>query len=676
MFKVRRSIIILVMTAAAVLLFTSQTMPDNVNGFYADRGSYQILDNYQGRKNVIKVDGTKSSWAILMYSLAQYKGKLITVEFTAEVWREKTTGNIIWEINNHPSYPNLSYIGNAKPKVWHKASGRIIITPTADTPALCFTRWGTNNDIDTFYISNPTITIMEGDPLTPDLSLTPLKSAYEKHFLIGNISRTDNLYLTGKYFDVLKHHFNVVTFNSTYPVQLAPSSKGGAYQWSTADNSVDIVVKNNIPAHGHVLVWHESSPAWLTEGSRDEVIKNMNDYVTTVLKHFNGKIKSWDVVNEAIKHTVTAAEAKGDWKKCVRTSTPGMPNPWYEKLGSDYIELAFRTARAADPNIKLYYNDYNFEEDPNKAEVVRKMISDINNRYKKETGGSRNLIEGVGSQSHINTFNPNINNIRKSLEILTRLEIEIAISELDVSPNGHKRGEGKDTVMSGKDAVNQGIAYARLMNLYREFPSIVRVTFWDLDDSDSWLSESNPTLFDRNLNAKQAFFAVSDPDGFLRRQGGSAAPAKVPTSGGETVKDSLDAYAGNSYTSLSSSVKYQIVDLPGENRTDVLKITKPDEWAVALYDLKDYKGKKITVTFSAEVKRVGANGTLNWQINNNDYPSVGNPINNAEAGTWHKMSGTWTGIPSDNNPWFYLNTYNNNSTSTTYYISNFTITVK
>ena len=661
------------MIALTVLLFTSQSMPDNVNGFSADRGAFQILDSYQGRKNVIKVDGTKSSGTILVYSLAQYKGKKITIELAAEVWREKTVGNIIWQINN-PSYPILNVIENAKPKAWHKISGRIIITPTDNNPVLYFTRWGTNNDIDTFYISNPTVKITEGDTLTPNLSLKPLKSTYEKDFLIGNITHSAGLYLTEKYIDVLKRHFNVITINSTYPSQLAPSSKGGAYQWSTADYTVDIVVKNNIPAHGHVLVWHEAIPTWLTEGSRDEVIKNMNDHITTVLEHFNGKIKSWDVVNEAIKQDITAAEAKGDWKKCVRTSVPGTPNLWYEKLGSDYIELAFRTARAADPNIKLYYNDYNLE-DPNKAEVLRKMILDINNRYKKETGGTRNLIEGVGSQSHIYTFNPNINNIRKSLEILTSLGIEVAISELDVSPDGYKRGEGKDTVMSEKDAINQGIAYARLMNLYREFPSIVRVTFWDLDDSDSWLSESNPTLFDRNLNAKQAFFAVSDPDGFLRQHGGSAAPAKIPASGGETVKGSFNAYAGNSYTSLSSSVKYQIVDLLGENRTDVLKVTKPGEWAVAVYDLKDYKGKKITVTFSAEVKRVGANGTLNWQINNSDYPSVGNPINNAEAGTWHKMSGTWTGIPSDNNPWLYLNTYKNNSASTTYYISNFTITV-
>jgi Glycosyl hydrolases family 11. len=144
---------------------------------------------------------------------------------------------------------------------------------------------------------------------------------------------------------------------------------------------------------------------------------------------------------------------------------------------------------------------------------------------------------------------------------------------------------------------------------------------------------------------------------------------------GETVKGSFSAYAGNSYNSLSSSVNYQVVDLPSESKTNVLKVVNPGEWAVALYDLSSYKGQNKTFSFSAQVKRVGAAGTLNWQVNNSDYPSVGTPINNAAAGTWHSMSGTWTGTPSDDSPKFYLSTHENNSGSTTYYISNFTITV-
>jgi hypothetical protein len=112
-----------------------------------------------------------------------------------------------------------------------------------------------------------------------------------------------------------------------------------------------------------------------------------------------------------------------------------------------------------------------------------------------------------------------------------------------------------------------------------------------------------------------------------------------------------------------------------------MKVTNLDpsqDGEVALYDLSDYQGQEITVTFSAQVKRVGAAGNLDWQINNSDYPSL-KRITGAAENTWHSMSGTWTGTPTGNSdnpkPMFYLSTYLNSSGDTTYYIDNFTITV-
>jgi len=145
----------------------------------------------------------------------------------------------------------------------------------------------------------------------------------------------------------------------------------------------------------------------------------------------------------------------------------------------------------------------------------------------------------------------------------------------------------------------------------------------------------------------------------------------------EIVFGTYSAYS-NPDTNISSSISYQLVDLPGENRIDVLKVVNPDGdsgWAVLLFNLNEYKNRKITIHFIAQVKRVGAAGDLNWQVNNSDYPSVGTPIYNAEAGIWHTMSGSWTGTPTDDDPWFYLSTWENNSPSTTYYVSNFTILV-
>ncbi|MCL2264761.1 MAG: endo-1,4-beta-xylanase [Treponema sp.] len=388
----------------------------------------------------------------------------------------------------------------------------------------------------TYYISNPVIRIEEvkknDESWGPDLKLTPLKSIYANDFLVGINSNHEGYNMSGRHFELLKHHYNIITCNVTYAGQIAPPQKGGTYKFYTADRVVNTALRNNIPVHGHVLIWHDA-PKWMTEGARSEVEENLKNHITAVLNHYKGKITSWDVVNEAIRHTVTASEARGDWRRLVRSDNKQWDyDPWAGKLGADYIEIAFKAARAADLNITLYYNDYNLEN-PNRAEVVRKMIQDINDRYKRETGGTRNLIEGVGSQAHIYSLNPNMNEARASLEKLISLGIEVAITEFDIvgdtkgaEPRGHI-----DTVMPERDQIAQALVYARFMNLYKEYSAhIKRVTFWDIDDNNSWYSALHPALFDWKLNPKQSFYAVSDPDGFLARNGGKKKPCVISLS--------------------------------------------------------------------------------------------------------------------------------------------------
>ena len=480
---------------------------DNVNGFFADAGSFKII-NYEGKKNVIRVNGANTQWAILMYSLSEYAGKEIAIQISANVKRTGAAGNLNWQVNNAPYYPSASFIENAAQGVWHNMRGRLIVTPANDEPYLYLTNWENNSQKTVYYIADPVVTIREGGVLNPDLALKPLKSIYEKDFLIGNI--TDGTYMSGKHFDLLKHHYNAVTLTSTYPFVLAPSK--GAYQWETADQQTNLMRGNNIYVHGHCLVWHELAPKWMTTGTRAEVEKNLKDYIATVLAHFKGAIASWDVVNEAMRDGLSAAETSGDWKKCIRNSQ----NPWYDRLGPDYVEISFRAARAADPDIILYYNDYGLE-DPNKAEAVRKMIKDINDRYKNETGGGRNLIEGAGSQSHMFEFRKlNMDNVRLSLEKLVSLGVEISISELDLSLIAYERGSGRDTDMSEADETAQARYYAQLFKLYKEYSKYIkRVTMWGMDDGTSWISAGNPCLFDWKLNAKKAFYAVSAPEAFL-----------------------------------------------------------------------------------------------------------------------------------------------------------------
>ena len=334
---------------------------------------------------------------------------------------------------------------------------------------------------------------------------SPLKTIYKKDFLIGNV--INHVYMNGEHFDLLKKHFNTVTCeNEMKPENLAPAGKNGQYRWQTADSMVNKMKENGIQVHGHTLIWHSQTRAWMTNGTADEVKENMINHINIVLDHFRGKVVSWDVVNEAMADGITDPS---DWKKCLRESG------WYKALGPDYVELAFRTARQADPKIIFYYNDYSLN-DRNKAAAVRNMVKDINDRYKAE-GNKRNLIDGIGMQGHYGLW-LNVNDVRASLELFKDIGVEISITELDIESrptNSREWGVNKNTVMPEEQMLQQAKLYALLFRLLMEYrDTITRVTFWGMDDKNSWKSIGNPCLFDGDLNPKPAFFAVSNPAEF------------------------------------------------------------------------------------------------------------------------------------------------------------------
>ena len=345
----------------------------------------------------------------------------------------------------------------------------------------------------------------------PNKDLPALKDIYKDYFLIGNI--INGVYMKGEYIELITKHFNTVTCeNSMKPSDLAPRQRGGQYNFSGADQMLNLMSSNNILVHGHTLVWHSQTPAWMFEGTPEQVKQNMVNHINTVLAHYKGKVFSWDVVNEAIRDGINPGEQNADWKTQLRTGSG-----WYKAMGPEYIELAFRTARAADPNVKLYYNDYSMNN-LRKSQVAANMIKDINERYRAE-GNNRNLIDGIGFQGHYG-LTTSVQNVRESLDKFVQLGVEIAISELDIevrSVGSGNFGIGKDSVIPEAVQRTQALVYAQFFNLFKEYKdSIVRVTMWGLTDELSWKSLGNPCLWDGDVRAKQAFFAVADPDRTLR----------------------------------------------------------------------------------------------------------------------------------------------------------------
>ncbi|MEK5639599.1 1,4-beta-xylanase [Paenibacillus rhizosphaerae] len=360
-----------------------------------------------------------------------------------------------------------------------------------------------------FYIDDISFEKTGSTPVEIQKDLVPLKNAYQNDFLIGNAISAEDL--EGVRLELLTMHHNVATAgNAMKPDALQPTK--GSFTFTAADAMVDKVRAAGMQMHGHVLVWHQQSPAWMNTAqdaqgntvplSREEALVNLRTHIRTVMEHFGDKVISWDVVNEAMNDN---PPNPADWEASLRKS------PWYNAIGPDYVEQAFLAAREVlddhpDWDIKLYYNDYN-EDNQNKAQAIYNMVKAMNDRYAEAHPGKK-LVDGVGMQGHYNV-NTNPENVKLSLEKFISLGVEVSISELDIQA-------GSNYELPEKLANAQGYLYAQLMKIFKDHAAdISRVTFWGMDDGTSWRASSNPLLFDKNLQAKPAYYGVIDPDKFI-----------------------------------------------------------------------------------------------------------------------------------------------------------------
>lgn len=380
-----------------------------------------------------------------------------------------------------------------------------------------------------FYIDDISLEKTGSEPIKIQNDLKSIKDVYKKDFLIGNAIAAEDM--EGIRLDLLKKHFNVMTAgNAMKPDALQPTK--GNFTFADADKLVDKVLSEGFKMHGHTLVWHQQSPAWLNTKvdasgnsiplSREEALTNLRTHIKTVVEHYGNKVISWDVVNEGMNDNPTNPS---DWKAALRQS------PWYQAIGPDYMEQAFLAAREvldAHPNwdVKLYYNDYN-DDNQNKSKAIYYMVKELNEKYAKTHPGKL-LIDGVGMQAHYN-MSTNPSNVELSLERFISLGVEVSITELDVQA-------GSDFKLTDEVADAQGYLYAQLFDIYKKHAAnISRVTIWGLDDGTSWRSSTNPLPFDKNLQAKPAFTGVVDPTKFMAEhkpqtpKGAKSATAKFGT---------------------------------------------------------------------------------------------------------------------------------------------------
>jgi len=276
---------------------------------------------------------------------------------------------------------------------------------------------------------------------------------------ISNGRLGDSAYTT-----IAAREFNMVTpenemkMDATEPNQNQFNFSGGdaIYNWATS---------HGMKVRGHTLLWHNQQPGWMQSLSGSALRSAMLNHINGVMAHYKGKLAYWDVVNEAFSDDGSGGRRQSN----------------LQATGNDWIEVAFKTARAADPSVKLCYNDYNIENwSAAKTQGVYNMVKDFKARGVP--------IDCVGFQSHFGSGGMP-SNFQTTLSNFAALGVDVAITELDI-------------------ASAPATAYANVTNACLAVARCVGMTVWGVRDSDSWRTGENPLLFDGSGNKKPAYTAV------------------------------------------------------------------------------------------------------------------------------------------------------------------------
>jgi len=351
------------------------------------------------------------------------------------------------------------------------------------------------------------------------MDLPPMKDQFANYFMIGNIFHNGTGQRQGGIpsnvpsgattiaSPWLTHHFNVITHeNELKPASISNGRNATtgviSYNFATADRMVDAALASGLKVVGHTLLWHSQIPEWqrqMGDQPRDVALAAMRQFVTDVAGRYAGKIYSWDVLNEIFTNSYSG----GNWKNGMRQE-----NPWFKSIGADFVYEGFLAARRADPNAILYYNDFNLNE-VGKATAVRDMVLEVNQRYQREHGGTRLLIEGIGMQGHYNS-SVTSTSIRRSLNLFRPLGVKISISELDILSQSWSE-YSSNTIPSAGGKMASATLFGEFFKVFLENADIIeRVTFWGVFDEQSWRNRGLPLIFEGypEILAKPGYYRI------------------------------------------------------------------------------------------------------------------------------------------------------------------------
>ncbi|MFC1418841.1 endo-1,4-beta-xylanase [Streptacidiphilus cavernicola] len=331
-------------------------------------------------------------------------------------------------------------------------------------------------------------TVGQAGAASPTLrSLAEAKGIYFGTALTqGNLSNSTLTAVAGTQFDMVTPG-NEMKWDTTEP-------SNGTYNFGPGDQIVAFATAHGMRVRGHNLVWHSQLPSWVTSLPTSQVQGAMEAHITTEATHYKGQVYAWDVVNEPFNDD-------GSLRQDV----------FYNAMGSGYIADALRTAHAADPNAKLYLNDYNIEGTGAKSNAMYSLVQSL-----KAQGVP---IDGVGFESHF-ILGQVPSTMQANMQRFAALGVNVAVTELD---------DRIQLPASSANLAQQATDYATVVKDCLAVSGCVGVSQWGVGDADSWIPSAfsgygAATMYDNNYQPKPAYTATATALG----SGSTAPPTTAP----------------------------------------------------------------------------------------------------------------------------------------------------
>ena len=349
------------------------------------------------------------------------------------------------------------------------------------------------------------------------------------------------------YSTIAGREFNMVTAeNEMKPDATEPNR--GQFNFSSGDQIYNWATQRGMKVRGHTLAWHAQQPGWMQSLSGSTLRQAMIDHINGVMAHYKGKLAAWDVVNEAYNEDGSRRSSN------------------LQSTGNDWIEVAFRTARAADPSVKLCYNDYNIENATYaKTVAVLNMIKDFKSRGVP--------IDCVGLQTHFTGGSSLPGNFQTTLTNFTNAGVDVALTEVDVTNASTTQ-------------------YAGLTQACINVPRCLGITVWGVRDSDSWRSSESPLLFDNSGNKKAAYTSV------LNALNAAAPTTPTPTGPTPTTPTPTPTSPATGASQIKGTQSGRCIDVPNATQTNGTR--------VQLYDCNGRSNQQWTYTSSKQLQVYGS----------------------------------------------------------------------